>query len=129
MTELAREQSGCKVWQADLRLLNLARESYDGIWAHRSLIHLTSDECRRALAAFFAALGPQGILFVSMEEGEGFAEDRTDDPSGPSRTIYRYRADDFASLIRQHGFTLIGSGRDSTRPERMAFIGQRIGSA
>jgi 2-polyprenyl-3-methyl-5-hydroxy-6-metoxy-1,4-benzoquinol methylase len=126
MVTIARAQSGCKVWQADLMLLSLPKESYDAVWAHGVLSHLPAPGCQRAMASFFAALKPNGTLFVSITEGEGQSEDRTDDPSGPARTIYRYRADDFASLIRQSGFQVVVQGRNPARPELLAFIAKRI---
>ncbi|MDR3606699.1 MAG: hypothetical protein P4M08_04875 [Oligoflexia bacterium] len=93
---------------SDLRLVSLPREEYDAVWAHESLFGYKADECRRAMATFFLTLKPRGILFVSFEENEEF------------------HADDYASLVRQHGFTLISSGRDARYPERVAFIARRI---
>jgi predicted TPR repeat methyltransferase len=126
MVAMARAQSGCRVWQADLMLLSLPKESYDAIWSHGVLTHLPASGCQRAMASFFAALQPGGMLFVSITEGEGISEDRMDDPSGPARTIHRYRSDDFASLIRQSGFQVLAQGRTQARPDQLAFIAKRI---
>jgi SAM-dependent methyltransferase len=126
MVALARTQSGCRVWQADLMLLSLPKESYDAIWSHGVLSHLPAPGCQRATASFFAALKPGGVLFVSIQEGEGSTEDRTDDPSGPARTIHRYRSDDFASLLRQSGFRVLAQGKNPARPDLLAFIAKRI---
>ncbi len=126
MVSIARAQSGCRVWQADLMLLSLPKENYDGVWAHGVLSHLPAPGCQRAMASFFAAMKPGGTLFVSIAEGEGNSEDRTDDPTGPARMIYRYRSDDFASLIRQSGFRVIAQGRNPSRPELLAYIAKRI---
>lgn len=126
MVDLARRNSGAKVWQADLLLLSLAREGYDGVWANRALIHLPPAGCQRVMASFFAALRPGGILFVSSEAGEGQIPDRKDDPSGPARWIYRYPADDFASLIRQSGFRLLLIGNEVGAVERVGFLASRI---
>jgi len=126
MVALARAQSGCRVWQADLMLLSLAKESHDAVWAHGVLSHLPAPGCQRAMASFFATLKTGGMLFVSINEGEGSSEDRTDDPSGPARTIYRYRSDDFASLLRQSGFQVVAQGKSATRPELLAYIAKRI---
>lgn len=126
MVTMARQQSGCKVWQADMMLMSLPKENYDGIWAHGLLSHLPAPGCQRAMASFFASMKKGGTLFVSIREGEGNGEDREDDPSGPARMIYRYRADDFASLIRQSGFQVQVQGRNPLRPEVLAYIAKRI---
>jgi hypothetical protein len=99
--------------QADLRLLSLPREQFDGVWVHQSLFKFTADECRRAMASFFYTLKSGGILFVSFEMnhvGE----------SGP------FVEDDYASLIRQHGFSLLTRGKEEKHPERVAFVARRI---
>ncbi|MEI4927470.1 class I SAM-dependent methyltransferase, partial [Klebsiella pneumoniae] len=44
-----------RIWQADFRFLSLPRETYDGIWANQSLIHLSPVLCQRAVQSFFAA--------------------------------------------------------------------------
>lgn len=126
MVELARRHSGANVWRADMLLLSLPRESYDGIWANRALIHLPPAGCQRVMASFFSALRPGGILFVSIEAGEGELRDRADDPSGPARWIYRYRMEDFASLLRQSGFQPLLVGAQVGAPERVGLLSRRI---
>jgi hypothetical protein len=99
--------------KADLRLVALPREHYDGLWAHQSLFRYKADECRRAMASFFYTLKPGGILFVSFEAGV----------LGDAET---YAEDDYASLIRQHGFRLLKTGKDPADPIRIAFVASRI---
>jgi len=134
LVQYASEKSQSKVWQADLLLLSLPKESYDGIWANRCLIHMNPPGCQRTLASFFAALKPKGILYVSIEVGEPaegepneIIQDRTDDAQGPARHIFRYRADDFASLIRQSGFQLLAQGRELESTNKRGFIARRLG--
>ena len=110
----------------DLLFMNAVRESYDGIWANRSLLHLPPAGCQRVVASFFGMMKRGGILFICMEEGSGETQDRRDDPNGPARTFYRYPKDEVASLIRQNGFRLILEGKSSEYPERMGFLAKRI---
>lgn len=126
MVTFARETSGCKVWQADLMLLSVPKEHYDGIWAHRSFLHLPPNGCLRVMGSFFATIKSGGHLFMSIEEGSGETEDRTDDPQGPSRKIYRYGEDDFASLLRQSGFQVLSQGRGLKEKSRLAFMTRRL---
>lgn len=102
------------------------RQAYDGVWAHQSLVHLNAVGWQRVLASFFLALKPGGILFVSAREGQGLEEDREGDPAGPARYFYLFGQSDLASLIRQHGFQLLGTGRNLDKKDRIAFIARRI---
>lgn len=131
LAEMASRHTGAPVQKADLRLLSLAKGELDGIWAHRSLIHLAPDACRRVVASFFAALKPSGVLFLSMDEGEGVREDRADDPAGPARYFHLYRSDDVASLLRQHGFRILEVGKptrdlDAGGAETIGYLARRI---
>lgn len=126
LVEIAARSGAGPVRQGDLLLFSPSRESFDGILANRSLVHFTAEECRRALATFFLALKPGGHLLVMIDEGQGTVEDRLDDPEGPARFFHLHRADDFASLIRQHGFRLLLQGRNLHQPTRIGFLAQRI---
>lgn len=131
-----------KLWKADFRLLSPARETLDGIWANRVLIHLPPSGCQRAMQTFFSALKPGGILFVSFEalSNETFLSappshdpshtfvtySERDDLSGPAKHIYRYPPLEFESLVRQSGFQPLAVGRDLEHLERMAILAKRI---
>jgi SAM-dependent methyltransferase len=53
-------------------------DTFDGVWACASLLHLPSASLPPALVRLVQALRPGGVLFVSMKEGafEGRREDR-----------------------------------------------------
>ncbi len=116
----------CRLWVADFMFLSLKKEFYDGIWAHDVLGHFHPDGCRRIVAGFFQSLRPGGILFASFEEGSGAYEDRTDNPLGPARQLYRYELNDTASLLRQHGFQWISQGRNLNSSLQFGYLAKRI---
>ncbi|HKX13544.1 MAG TPA: class I SAM-dependent methyltransferase [bacterium] len=66
---MAREYSGCEVWQQDFLRLNLPAEVFDGIFANASLFHVPSQELPRVLRELWSALRPGGILFTSNPRG------------------------------------------------------------
>lgn len=72
--EMARELSGCEVWEQDLAELDLPAERFDGIFANACLFHLPSAALPAALDTLRAALRPGGVLFVS--NAHGFGEDK-----------------------------------------------------
>lgn len=58
----------------DLRALIFPPNSFDGIWACASLLHLHRAEVPQVLENFFHLLKPGGILFVMVKEGSGEAD-------------------------------------------------------
>ena len=68
--ELARNYSGCEVWQQDFLKLNLPPEFFDGIFANASLFHVPSQELPRVLRDLWASLKTEGVLFSSNPRGE-----------------------------------------------------------
>lgn len=70
LAAMAREHSGCEVWEQDFLALDLPAESFDGIFANASLFHVPSRELPRVLRALHAALKPEGVLFTSNPRGQ-----------------------------------------------------------
>lgn len=68
--EMAREYSGCEVWQQDFLALDLPSENFDGIFANASLFHAPSRELPRVLRELRATLKPRGVLFSSNPRGD-----------------------------------------------------------
>jgi SAM-dependent methyltransferase len=76
---MAREATGCEVWQQDFLHLDLPPARFDGIFANASLFHVPSQELPRVLSALHAASKPGGVLFSSNPRGdnqEGWSEER-----------------------------------------------------
>ena len=67
--QMAREYSGCEVWQQDLLALELPRARFDGIFANAVLFHVPSGELPRVLSELHATLKPDGVLFSSNPRG------------------------------------------------------------
>jgi SAM-dependent methyltransferase len=68
--ELAREYSGCEVWQQDFLRLQLPPEHFDGIFANAALFHVPSQELPRVLRELWATLKQNGVFFSSNPRGE-----------------------------------------------------------
>lgn len=75
---MARDFSGCEVWQQDFLGLQLPAERFDGIFANASLFHVPSQELPRVLRELWSALRPGAILFTSNPRGnaEGWDGER-----------------------------------------------------
>jgi SAM-dependent methyltransferase len=66
---MAREHSGCEVWQQDLLALQLPPDRFDGVFANAVLFHVPSQELPRVLSQLYATLQPSGVLFCSNPHG------------------------------------------------------------
>jgi SAM-dependent methyltransferase len=66
---MAREWSGCEVWQQDFLRLDLPAGRFDGVFANASLFHVPGGELPRVLRELHATLKPGGVLFSSNPHG------------------------------------------------------------
>ena len=66
---MARNFSGCEVWQQDFLHLDLPPALFDGIYANASLFHVPKAALPAVLTKLYAALKPGGILFSSNPRG------------------------------------------------------------
>jgi SAM-dependent methyltransferase len=69
LAAMAREHSGCEVWQQDFLALDLPAGRFDGIFANASLFHVPRSELPRVLGELRATLEPGGVLFSSNPRG------------------------------------------------------------
>nr|CRH06448.1 Putative SAM-dependent methyltransferases [Candidatus Magnetococcus massalia] len=68
--QMARERTGCRVWQQDFLQLELPTEQFHGIYANASLFHVPGKWLPKVLGQLRAALKPKGILFSSNPRGD-----------------------------------------------------------
>jgi SAM-dependent methyltransferase len=66
---MAREYSGCEVWEQDFLALKLPARRFHGIFANASLFHVPRQELPRVLGELHAALKHDGVLFTSNPRG------------------------------------------------------------
>ncbi|SDS57885.1 Methyltransferase domain-containing protein [Halopseudomonas xinjiangensis] len=77
--EMARQASGCEVWQQNFLDLKLPAEHFDGVFANAVLFHIPSQQILGVLRQLSSALKPGGVLFSSNPRGndeEGWNGDR-----------------------------------------------------
>lgn len=70
LAAMARDFSGCEVWEQDFLALDLPAARFDGIFANASLFHVPREELPRVLGELHAALKPRGVLFSSNPHGD-----------------------------------------------------------
>lgn len=70
LAEMARQHSGCEVWQQNFLALDLPAHHFDGVFANASLFHVPAAELPRVLGQLHATLRPGGALFSSNPRGD-----------------------------------------------------------
>jgi SAM-dependent methyltransferase len=66
---MARDASGCEVWQQDFLQLALPDDRFDGIFANASLFHVPVAALPRVLGELRRTLKRGGVLFASNPHG------------------------------------------------------------
>jgi SAM-dependent methyltransferase len=66
---MAREHSGCEVWEQDFLALQLPPDSFDGVFANASMFHVPRSQLPRVLRQLHATLKPGGVFFASNPRG------------------------------------------------------------
>lgn len=97
--QMARQHSGCEVWQQDFLALDLPAARFDGVFANASLFHVPTAHLPRVLRELHATLRLQGVLFASNPRGhneEGWQGERY----GAYHDLARWRA-----FLQGAGFT------------------------
>lgn len=94
---------------ADLRAIPLADESFDGIWANASLLHLPRNEMRIALRELHRLLRRGGHCMVSVKEGSG--EGWSTEKGMEARFFTYYGSEELDKLLEQSGFEIVYSER------------------
>jgi SAM-dependent methyltransferase len=67
---MAREYSGCEVWEQDFLRLDLPARRFHGVFANAALFHVPTQELPRILREIRATLKPRGVLFSSNPHGD-----------------------------------------------------------
>lgn len=96
--------------KGDLRELPFASNSFDGIWAHASLLHLeTVEDVKQALSEFSRVIKKQGILhvFVKSQTGTEKTAVVSDTLSNHDRFFQYFTKEELQTLLENTGFTLV----------------------
>ena len=91
-------------YKLDLRSLVFHPNSFDGIWACASLLHLKREEVPAVLSIFYALLKPTGILFVLVKEDSGEADVTEELSSQLSRHFTYFRRKELKIKLKDVGF-------------------------
>jgi ubiquinone/menaquinone biosynthesis C-methylase UbiE len=93
--------------QADLRDMPCQSNSFDGIWACASLLHLHYEEAEKVLKDFYSFLRTDGTLFVFVKVGSGEHESFEPSTPGIPRMFAFYDTERLTKAIKNAGFSVV----------------------
>lgn len=91
----------------DFRRLRFSKQSFDGIWACASLLHLQRNEVLPVLKKIFQLLKSGGTLFVMVKEGEGEGDVAEELSSHLMRHFTYFQQEGLKDLIQEAGFEIV----------------------
>lgn len=94
---------GLRSVQGDFLALPFQDESFGGVWAYTSLLHVPKAEIAKALSEIGRVLAPDGVFGLGMIEGADELY-RESSGVGQPRLFSFYSKDELESLLRAHGF-------------------------
>lgn len=105
MVDITKEL-GFESYLADFSNVDFPTESFDGIWAYTSLIHVPKKDARLAIKKFSTLLKPDGIFAIGVIQGDtaGMVERKT--MPGSQRYFKNYTKQELKDMIEPIGFTL-----------------------
>jgi len=80
----------------DLEALSFPNSSFEGIWAHTSLLHLPKLRLVDVIGSLGKILKPRGTLFIALREGE---KERYEGQPGRERWFADYQANEFERYL------------------------------
>ena len=96
-----------KFIQMDMRNLDFPENSFDGIWACASFLHVPKEDAKNTLLGFRKILKPAGLIYLSVKQGneEKFVE--KDEYKGRTKFFAFYTQDEFKNLIEFCNFKIV----------------------
>ena len=105
--EAKRRVTNVTFTRMPLESLTFTEQSFDGIWAMASLLHIPRSAAPDALKGFHRVLKPSGILFLGMKTGKEEGIVRTPEYLEEPRWFVYYTLPDLLALLAAAGFTVL----------------------
>ena len=113
------KEKGLNAFVMDIEDLKFEDDSFDGIWAVTSLLHVPKPKITAVINKIYKILRKEGILYICVKEGEG--EGLIKDKDSDSRRFFAFwKKEELLELFKEN-FNLIEFGK--TRLGNIVFLG------
>lgn len=90
----------------DFNNLSFEDESFDGVWAYTSLLHVPKSQIDRSLSEIRRVMKPHGIFGLGLIEGESELY-RESSGVGKPRWFSFYKKEEVEKLLSEHSFEVL----------------------
>jgi len=111
MLDLARTKVALAIFKKmDIRNLEFPDNSFEGIWAVASLLHIPKKEIHKALSESYRVLKKKGIIYICVKVGEGeeLKPDKRYDESAFKFYSY-FQPTELERFVKKSGFKILES--------------------
>lgn len=108
----ARKRVRGELVYQDMCQMTFPPASFEGIWCCSSFFHLPKAMASTALSQMQRVLAPEGMLYLSLLEGQDETWEEESRFAGVERFFARYTAEEFEALLGEAHFSLVECSRD-----------------
>jgi cyclopropane fatty-acyl-phospholipid synthase-like methyltransferase len=109
LAKLARKHSLCAVIEGDFSSYDFSKLSFTALVFVGSLVHLSKEELPTILKATRRALVPEGLILITMKEGDGFSQ------SGDGRVFTLWNRKDLEQVFADQHLQILNFSRQTSK--------------
>lgn len=114
------KELGFESYQKDFRNIDFQNESFDGVWAYTSLLHVPSEEADVVINKIYQILKPGGVFLIGMIEGEFEGDKESWEQS--ERYFKYYTEKELTDMVEKHGLKKVY--QDRYKPNLKTYLSQ-----
>jgi ubiquinone/menaquinone biosynthesis C-methylase UbiE len=107
----AKQKSNVPLLRVNMKNLPLSSNGYDGIWCCVSFVHVQREEAMEPIQEMYRILKPDGLLFISVIEGDGTVEAAREIYDNLKEIFELYTADELTRLLSIANFSIQTTNR------------------
>lgn len=119
MIKIAKETAPKATFmEADIQEINFPPQSFNGIWANASLLHIPKDNLKSVLLKIHSLLKEDGIFYMSVKKGnhEYFGHDQRYTEHRVHKFWSFYEPDEIMSILKESDFDVKNVDISKTDP-------------
>ena len=107
LLEIAKKNAPkARFYLMDMRNLDFPENTFDGIWACASFLHIPRKDAQKTLNEFYRVLRPSGVMYLSVKEGVGEGFVKSSQYGNKERYFVYYSSSELRKLVENSRFKI-----------------------